>query len=120
ILMRGGSYRLSQTVVFSLQDSAPEGGTITYAAFPGEKPILTSGVPIRDWTKVRNDPPNLPPAARGRLWSADLPPQLPRALTLYDGFRRLPRARGPGFAPTGFADRKTASASRFTFPPGAL
>ncbi|MHC4199662.1 MAG: right-handed parallel beta-helix repeat-containing protein, partial [Planctomycetota bacterium] len=39
VYLRGGTYRLKETVVFGLQDSAPDGHTITYRASPGEKPV---------------------------------------------------------------------------------
>ena len=53
VLIRGGIHRLNATLVFSLEDSAAKGGTITYAAYPNEPPILTSGVPIRNWRRPR-------------------------------------------------------------------
>jgi hypothetical protein len=105
VLLRGGRYRLSETVVFSLKDSALEGGTITYEAFPGEKPVLHSGVPISVWQKMKEDPEGLAKQAQGKIWTADLPGELPGFLTLYDGYSLLPRARGPGFIPTGQPDR---------------
>ena len=43
VLLRGGVYRLRETIVFSLQDSASEGHTITYAAFGNETPVFSSG-----------------------------------------------------------------------------
>ena len=45
VLIRKGTYRLTETVVFSLEDSAGEGHTITYAAYPGERPVFSSGSP---------------------------------------------------------------------------
>ena len=44
VLIRGGTSRIRETVVFSLKDGAADGHTITYAAYPGETPILTPGV----------------------------------------------------------------------------
>ncbi len=49
LLIRGGAYSLKETVVFSLEDSAPPGGTITYAAYGDETPVFTSAVPIVGW-----------------------------------------------------------------------
>ena len=43
VRIRGGTYRLQETLVFSLEDSAPNGGTITYAAYPHEEPIFVFG-----------------------------------------------------------------------------
>jgi hypothetical protein len=119
ILIRSGIYRLRKTLVFSRDDSAPQGGTIAYAAYPNERPILTSGVPLRNWRRPREEPANLPSAAQGNVWVADLPPEIDRMFTLYDGDVRLPRARGEGFAPVDSVDKTTAP-DRLTFPAGAL
>ncbi len=73
VRIRGGTYLLRETLVFSLEDSAPNGGTITYAAAPHETPILSSGVPIRGWRRLHENPPGLPAAAHGKVWVADLP-----------------------------------------------
>jgi len=52
----------------------PERGTITYAASPHEKPILSSGVPLRNWAKAaRESTETSCPSARIRVWVADLP-----------------------------------------------
>ncbi|MEO6338050.1 MAG: right-handed parallel beta-helix repeat-containing protein, partial [Verrucomicrobiota bacterium] len=118
VSIRGGVYPLKETLVFSLADSALKGGSITYSAFPNEQPVLSSGVPIRDWRKVEEDVSYLPSLSKGKLWVADLPPEFQRIFTLYDGADRLPRARGDGFAPTNFAD--ATSLDKFIFPAGAL
>ena len=60
VLIRGGVYRLKETVVFSLEDSAPVGGTITYAAYGDETPVFTSAVPIVGWSKPEHRSPLLP------------------------------------------------------------
>src|SRR5687767_1230966 len=36
VALRGGIYRVKETIVFSPADSAAAGRTITYAAYPGE------------------------------------------------------------------------------------
>ena len=101
VRIRGGRYYLKDTVVFGLQDSAEEGYTITYAAYPGEEPIFSSGVKIEGWQELGTDiPVGLSNMARSQVWVADVPPDLGRFRTLYDGDRRLPRARSEGFIPT--------------------
>ena len=119
VRIRGGTYLLRETLVFSLEDSAPNGGTITYAAYPHEKPILSSGVPIRGWRRLRENPPGLPAAARGKVWVADLPPGLDRLLSLYDGLERLPRARTKGFTPPEFV-KPNQPLDQFRFPAGTM
>jgi hypothetical protein len=120
VLIRGGNYRLEETLVFSLEDSAPEGGTITYSAYPEETPLIGSGVPIRDWRRAEAGLPGLPDAARGKVWVADIPPGLGKVLTLYDGQGRLPRARGTGFTPPKFVDPTKTPADTICFPVGAI
>ncbi len=131
VLVRGGVYRLEEPLVFSLEDGAAPGHSVTYAAAPGETPILTSGLPIRNWRRPGDPPPGLPETARGEVWVADVsavrdamaahasasPTRVERPAwpfrTLYDGERRLLRARGEGFSPTqsatgaGGPDRQT-------------
>ncbi|HEY3378425.1 MAG TPA: right-handed parallel beta-helix repeat-containing protein [Armatimonadota bacterium] len=45
VLLRGGVYALEAPLYFSAQDSAP----VTYAAYPGETPILDGGTRITGW-----------------------------------------------------------------------
>ena len=119
VLIRGGTYRLTETVVFSLEDSAGEGHTITYAAYPGEKPVLSSGAPIPGWRKPADPPAQLPGAAQGKVWVADVS-ALGKFHTLYDDDRQLPRARGPGFSPTNSTPRGSQDYQTLQFPAGAV
>ena len=52
VFVRRGTYTLSQTVVFGLADSGVGDATITYAAYPGEKPVFSSGREIKGWKLV--------------------------------------------------------------------
>ena len=52
VLFRGGVYRLTDTLVFSLEDSGSPGQTITYTAYPGEKVILSGAVPAVSYTHL--------------------------------------------------------------------
>jgi len=98
--MRGGTYRLPHTLVLGLPDSGTDKHSITYRAYPGERPILSSGVPIVGWEPCGDDLASLPKMARGQVWVATIPKSLDRFFTLYDAQGRLPRAQGPGFVPT--------------------
>ncbi len=119
VLIRGGEYRLQETVVFSLEDSAPVGGTITYAAYGDETPVFTSAVPIVGWTRPQHPSPLLPQNARDSVWTADVPASLSNVLTLYDGHNRLRRAWSKPFTPVAFADAKTPH-DQIAFPPGVM
>ncbi len=99
VALRAGTYRLDKTLVFSLLDSAGEVGTTTFAAYPGESAILSSGVPLGKWTKLERHSPSVAASAVEHLWVTDVPACLGEVLTLYDGLNRLPRAQGRGFTP---------------------
>lgn len=122
VLLRGGAYRLDETAVFGLKDSGTENHSIIYAAMPGEKPVFSSGLPIRDWGKLYGTLPGLPDVAQGKVWVADVPKGLERFLTLYDGDERLPRARSRGFVPAKRYPRTRIPGwrNRLEFPKGAL
>ncbi len=51
VLIRGGTYWLSEPVEFAPRDSGSAACPITYAAYPGETPIFSGGVPIANWTQ---------------------------------------------------------------------
>jgi parallel beta-helix repeat protein len=131
VCIRGGSYKIHETVVFDLKDSGHKDQVITYAAYPGEEPVFSSGVKITDWEKLTEYPADLPENARGQVWIAELPQTKNgewRFLTLFDGDKLLSRARGHGFVPKGdpppdwwqgvFASIEDKST--FGFPEGAL
>ena len=100
VLIRGGRYYLKETVVFGLEDAATKGHTITYAAYPGEEPIFSSGIKIegweqykeRGWKLYQESTSELPELAKARVWVADVPDGLESFRTLYDHDRRLPRS----------------------------
>ncbi len=128
VLLRGGTYRIQHPVMFLLEDSVAPGYTTTYEAWPGELPVLSAGVPIRGWQRGYN-PRGLSEAARGKVWSAPVPSTIQDVLVLYDGDRRLPRARGAGFVPisvpteTSARDQSTksvASRHEILFPEGTV
>lgn len=48
VWLRGGRYPLAAPLVFGPEDSGP----ITYAAYPGEEPVLDGGVRIEGWQPV--------------------------------------------------------------------
>ncbi|MCC6580148.1 MAG: right-handed parallel beta-helix repeat-containing protein [Phycisphaeraceae bacterium] len=61
VWIRGGRYHLDQPLTFNADDSAP----VTYAAYPGEEPILDGGTRIADWTVTKHNGQT--------CWIADLP-----------------------------------------------
>ena len=126
VWIRGGTYRLSQTLVFSLEDFAPKGRIITYAAYKDEEPILTSGKKITGWKKLEQPLSALPAKAQGKVWVADIPSTKGgawRFRTLFNGEKPLPRARSRGFNPTTpriERDKRWTNLDTLHFPKGTL
>ncbi|MFM7412980.1 MAG: hypothetical protein ACKO6E_07215, partial [Planctomycetota bacterium] len=76
--------------------SAADGEQTTYAALPGQTPVISRGVPVQAWQEVAELPPGAPQQARGMLWWAPAPQCVGEFNVLFDGQRMLPRARvGP-------------------------
>lgn len=112
VAIRGGTYALSETVVFGIADSGSSGSVIRYEAYPGETPVFSSGRRIDEFRKVTRELSGLRKQASGNIWEADVSYSFK---TLYDGKGRLPRARSDGFIPL-----KGGSRDRLHFPKGKL
>lgn len=112
VLVREGTYPLKQTVIFGMKDSGVGESTVTYAAYPGETPVFSSGKEIGGWKKVTTALPGLPEAANGNVWVADCTDKF---FTLYDAVGMLPRAKSSGFIPL-----KGGSRDQLHFPKGRL
>ena len=112
VLVREGTYQLRNTVIFSLEDSGEGDSTITYAAYPGETPVFSSGREIKDWKRVTGNLPGLPEEALGKIWAANVSD---RFFTLYDAEGMLPRAQSERFLPL-----KGGSKNELRFPEGRL
>ncbi len=132
IYLREGRHQLTQTLVLGIEDGAtsptestpfdeygagPSTGPayLTFAAYPGENPVLSSGIPVTGWKLPESPPAGLPANAIGKVWVADIPGDLEKFYTLYDARGRLNRARDAGFVPTEPGDRRTLH-----FPEGSL
>jgi hypothetical protein len=49
VYLRGGTYPVKSTLVFSNADSGKNGFYVKYLAYPGEQPLITGGQPITGW-----------------------------------------------------------------------
>lgn len=78
ILVRGGTYFLPETLSFSSQD-----GSVTFAAFPGEEPVVSGGRRITGWREAGNG-----------VWTAAVPDKAFFRQLFVNG-RRAVRARTP-------------------------
>ena len=99
VLVRGGTYRLNETVVFGLRDSGQEKTTTTYAAYPDEIPVFSSGHAIEGWQPLATPVSGLPKEAVGKVQVADVSG---RFHALFDANGLLPRARSRGFIPVSY------------------
>ncbi len=87
VLIRGGRYELAETLVFGPEDSGTAKAPITYAAYQGERPVLSGGRRLAGWSHTR-DP----------KWRVHLPGVLAggwRFHQLFVSGRRAQRARTP-------------------------
>ncbi|HML45383.1 MAG TPA: hypothetical protein PKE04_01375 [Clostridia bacterium] len=98
VRIRGGHYPVRETVVFDARDSAPRCRSISYEAYPGEKPVFSAGVPLEDW-RLSEDK-RIAPQARGHVLEAELPDGAPLFHSLFDAQGMLARARGQMFIPS--------------------
>ena len=83
--IRNGTYRLDSPLAFGHEDSGTSDYRITYAAYPGETPVLTGGRVITGWEE----------AGDGK-WTAKLPEVMAGKWTfrqLFADGQRLPRGR---------------------------
>lgn len=111
VLIRDGVYKVNKTIVFGLADSGSPQQTITYAAYPNEKPVFSSGKEITGFKKL-DSISGLPTAAQGKVWVANTTEKF---LTLFDNNGLLPRAKSKGFIPL-----KGSSRNKLVYPDGRL
>ncbi len=100
VMLRGGDHYLNETLVLGLEDSGKKGQDIIYRNYPGEKPVITTGINITGWKKAGNLPAELPAAAKDKIWVADVPEDIGKLYVLFDGDTWLPRARSQGLFTT--------------------
>jgi hypothetical protein len=62
VWFRGGVYRVEKTLDFAPEDSGTEKAPVTYAAAPGERPVISGGRPITGWRR-----------GEGGLWKTVVP-----------------------------------------------
>ena len=131
VILSGGTYFIDEPIVFNVADGGTGDHSVSYKAAKNELPVISSGREIAKWKKVKDYPESLPEIARGKVWEAEIPDDLERFHTLYDGYERLPRARSTGFQSTQekfekFASRNVANPEdrhllrEITYPTGEI
>jgi len=91
VYIREGTYYLNDTLVFTPDDAGTSTATITYAAYPGETPMISGGRQITEWEQLK-----------GNVWSAPLSGLMNRKGDLHilrDGDNWAIRARYPNLDP---------------------
>ncbi|MFF4358935.1 hypothetical protein [Streptomyces sp. NPDC001604] len=99
VFLRGGTYRLSQAFALGASDSGRNGFKVVYAAYPGEKPVLSGATKISGFSLFDSG---------SNIYRAAVPAGTQSRQLFVDGVRAQ-RARGP-LNPAGF----TLSGSSFT------
>lgn len=90
VYLRGGTYQLAQTLTLTNADGGKNGHYVRYKAYPGEEPLVTGGIPIKEWTQ--SDPAN-------NIWAA--PNVDARFRQLYVNGKKAIRARYPNLKDNG-------------------
>jgi hypothetical protein len=90
VYLRGGTYPQTSTLTFGNADSGTGGFYVRYVAFPGERPLITGGRPIKGFSRAD---------AGSDLYSASAGPTPFRQL--YVNGSKAVRARSPNLASDG-------------------
>lgn len=96
VLLRGGTYFIDKTLVFGLEDGGSKDQIITWKAYPGEAPVISSGVKLSGWTRSKKLK-GLPEAAKGKVFETSFPAGMQVPRSLFDGDEMLRRSRSIGF-----------------------
>ncbi|MEI7422203.1 MAG: right-handed parallel beta-helix repeat-containing protein [Prolixibacteraceae bacterium] len=73
IILKGGIYQLDEPLLFRPEDSGTSESPTTIIAAPGEEPIISGGVQVKNWKKLNGTVVGLPKAASGKIWVTDIP-----------------------------------------------
>ncbi len=120
VLVRGGVYELAEPLVFGPEDSGTQQHAITYAAFPGERVVLSGGRKVAGWRRGEGD-----------VWTAEVPGVREgkwHFRQLFVNGRRARRARSPSqgyFRVVGLVEAKPGArwnqgVDRFRFTRGDI
>ena len=76
VYFRDGFYYFAKPVKLTIKDSGSENRKIKYCAYPGERPVFTSGVQVKDWKKITSSEAAykaLPEGAKANCYVAKIP-----------------------------------------------
>ena len=112
VLIRGGTYAVTEPLVLGPGDSGTRECPITYAACPNEKPVFRGGKVITGWKR-----------GQGHLWTAEIPEVKQGQWyfrQLFVNGQRRPRARLPKEGFYTVAGPGDPAKRAFKFNPGEL
>jgi len=72
IFVDKGVYQFAETLVIRPEDGGTESSPTVIQSL-NETPVFSGGITISGWKKLTTVNKNLPPAARGKIWVADVP-----------------------------------------------
>lgn len=107
-----GMHSLDQTFVLGPEDGSDGTFQISWEGEGKGQTLLSSGVPLSDWTHCAEDPPDVPEDARGRVWVSQLAPGT-KVNTLYGKNGGIPRAKGRAIQPQRFHESVSENNGRF-------
>jgi len=90
VVIRGGVYEVTQTIIFSIADGGNADKKVTYMAYEDEVPIFSSAKAVGGWILAENLE-GLPACAVGKVYKAGFPDGVDEVLTLFDGNESLER-----------------------------
>ena len=96
VILRGGIFSIDKTLVFGLEDGGNKDRLITWKAYPGETPVLSSGIKLTGWTRSKKLK-GVPEAAKGKVFETSFPAGMQVPRSLFDGDEMLRRSRSKGF-----------------------
>jgi hypothetical protein len=73
IIVKGGTYFLYEPVFIRPEDAGTPGSPTIIEAAPGEQPVFSGGVVMKDWKPVKGSIAGLPAVAKGKIWATDVP-----------------------------------------------
>lgn len=73
IILKEGIYQLDEPLLFRPEDSGTAESPTTIMAAPGEEPVISGGVQVKNWQKLSGTISGLPKSAAGKIWVADIP-----------------------------------------------
>lgn len=72
IILAGGTYQLTEPLLFRPEDSGWEGSSTIIKAANGASPVISGGVEVQNWQKA-GKVDGMPEPSQGKVWVANIP-----------------------------------------------